>query len=281
MDLDIALAEIEQLKNLHAFPGFNLWVYMREFMNNYWGFPLGIICILGFVRSIITHNRKRLVLFFTTLAVLYFASRHRYVEAKYILYSFPLFAVLGSYLFIECFGWIQKRYISLIIILVLLHPLYLVVSWDYEHAQKSITIEAREWIEENIKINAKILLDNVGNAGPKLENSPENLKRQYQRAVQHNLMKADYLKLKLESSPSIHYNIIKIDSSAGTRKDYYQRYRLWQDVEEIGHSQEYYQKRGFEYIIVTERYSSKMVKELKMVKEFINGNKSIRIYKID
>ena len=281
VDLNVALTEITQLKSLHALSSFNLWIYLREFMKVYWGIPLGVLCILGLVRSIITTNRKILVLSFTVSAVLCFASLYRYVEAKYILCSFPLCAVLGSHLFVECCAWMEKRYLSLIILIMLVHPLYLIGNWDYGHARKSINLEAREWIEERISVNSKILLDNVGNAGPKLENSPENLKRQYQRALKHNLLKADYLKLKLESPPKNYYNIVQIDCPAGFREDDYKRYRLWQDTEEIGYPPEYYQKKGFEYIIVTDRYFSKMEKEFKLIKEFKRGHKGIRIYKVD
>jgi len=281
VEFDAVLTEIAQLKNLHAFSGFNLWIYLREFMNVYWGIPLGALCILGLVRSIITTNRKILVLSFTALAVLCFASLHRYVEAKYILCSFPLCALFGSHLFVECLAWMERRYLSLVILIVLVHPLYLIGNWDYEHARKSINVEAREWIEEHIRVNSKILLDNVGNAGPKLENAPENLRRQYQRALQYNLLKADYLKLKLESPQKIYYNIVQIDCPAGFREDDYQRYRLWQDTETIGYLPEYYHKKGFEYIIVTDRYFSTMGKEFKLIKEFKRGHKGIRIYKID
>jgi len=281
IDFNIALAEIVQLEALHSFSGFNLWIYIRELVNNYWGVPLGALCALGFIRSIITTNRKILVVFFTTLVILCFASIHKYVEAKYILYSFPLFAVLGSNLFVECFGRMKEKYVSLIVLVILVHPLYLIVNWDYEHAGKSITIEAKEWIEENISVNSKILLDNAGNAGPKLENSPENLRHQYQRALKHNLLKADHLKLKIESSSEVYYNIIHIDCSLGFREDDYKRYRLWQDVEEIGHLPEYYRKNGFEYIIVTDRYFSQMGKAFNIIKEFKGRHKGIRIYKVD
>ena len=280
-DLGMSFSEMVQLRDLHEFSGFNLWIYLREFAKNYWGIPLGAICIMGLARSVITTNRKMLVLFFTALAILCFASSHRYVEAKYIIYSFPLYAVLGSFLFTECFTRMHKRYLSLIILVVLIHPSYLIVNWDYEHSRKSITIEAKAWIEKHVAINSKILLDNVGNAGPKIENSPENLRRQYQRALKHNLLKADYLKLRLEYSPLIYYNIIQIDCPAGFREDDYQCYRLWQDTEKIGHSPEYYRKKGFEYIIVTDRYFSQMGKEFNLIKEFKRRKKGIRIYKID
>ena len=97
----------------------------------------------------------------------------------------------------------------------MIHPVYLIVNWNYEHSQKSITLESKEWIEQNIPANAKVLLDNVGNGGPKLYNSPSNLMRQYQRARKHNLLKAEYLKLQLEISPDVFYNITQVDSSGG------------------------------------------------------------------
>jgi hypothetical protein len=281
INLDVVLTEIVQLREFHAFSGFNLWVYLKEIIKVYWGVPLGALCVLGLIRSVITTNSKLLILFITASFVLCFASLHKYVEAKYILYSFPLFAVMGSHLFVECFARLKKRYLFLITFIVLVNPLYLIVNWDYEHAKKSIALEAREWVDENIPVNSKILLDNVGNAGPKIENSFENIKRQYQRALKHNLLKAEYLKLKLESSTEPCYNIIQIDCSGGFREDDYIRYRLWQDTEEIGHSLEYYREKEFEYIIITDRYFSAMRDEFKLVKEFRQGEKGIRIYKID
>ena len=281
IDFDIALTEIVQLEALHSFSGFNLWIYIRELVKNYWGVPLGALCALGFIRSIIPTNRKIPVVFLTTLVILCFASIYKYVEAKYILYSFPLFAVLGSYLFVECFGRMKNKHVSLIVLVILVHPLYLIVNWDYEHARRSITLEAKEWIEENISVNSKILLDNVGNAGPKLENSPENLRQQYQRAIKHNLLKADYLKLKLENPTRIYYDISQIDCPLGFREDDYKRYRLWQDVEEIGHLPEYYREKGFEYIIVTDSYFSQMGKAFNLTKEFKRRHKGIRIYNVD
>ena len=281
IDMDAALAEIVQLRDMHISSSFNLWVYIRELVRNYWGVPLGAISALGLIRSVFTKNRKMLVLFFTSLSVFCFASLHRYVEAKYVLYSFPLLAVCGAYLLVECIARIQKRYIFIAAMLLVVHPLFLIVSWDYEHAKKSINLVAKEWIEEHIPVNAKILLDNVGNAGPKLENSLDNLSRQYQRALQHNLLKAEYLKLQLELSPVIYYNIVQIDCADGSREDDYQRYQLWQDLEEIGHSPDYYRTKGFEYIIVTDRYISKMGKEIKPIKVFKRGKKGVWIYRIE
>ena len=280
IEFDSALVEIVQLRALHAFSGFHLGTYLREFSKAYWGIPLGTLCILGLIRSIITTDRKILMLASTASAVLCFASLHRYVEAKYVVYSFPLFALFASFLLMECFARLQKRYLYLIVLLLVLHPIYLIIDWDYYHVKKSITLEAKEWIEENIPVGSKILLDNVGNAGPKLNNSPQNIHNQYKRALTHNLLKAEYLKLKLELSPSIYYNIIQINCSAGFRKDDYQRYRLWQDVEEIGSSLVYYQEKGFDYIVVTDRYFSQIEQDFALIKEFKRGRRGIRIYKV-
>ena len=138
----------------------------------------------------------------------------------------------------------------------------------------------KEWIEDHIPGNTKILLDNVGNGGPKLANAPRNVRRQYQRAVEHNLLKAEYLKLKLEISPEIYYDITWVDSSGGFREDDYRRYRLWQDTEKIGHPPEYYREKGFAYIIVSDRYFSVMEDGFTAIKEFSRNRRSIRIYKL-
>jgi hypothetical protein len=162
----------------------------------------------------------------------------------------------------------------------MVHPLYLALNWNFERAQKSITLESKEWIEQNIPVNAKVLLDNVGNGGPKLHNSPSNLKDQYKRARHHKLLKAEYLALQLENPPSVFYDITQVDSSGGFREDDYQRYRLWQDTEEIGHPEKYYREKGYEYIVITNRYFSQIGDEFRLLKEFKRGKKGIRIYKV-
>jgi hypothetical protein len=280
LDLGTALSEVAELKAFHTGAGFTLFTYLKGFVINYWGLPLGMICLLGFFRAAITRSRERRALFITAAAVLLFASQYKYAEAKYILCSFPVFAVLGGMFFIKCCSRLNRASATVIALLIIIHPLYMVCTWDYEHAQKSINHEAREWIEANIPTNSKILLDNIGNAGPKLENSPEQLLQQHQRALQHKLLKADYLKLKLESKPKIYYRIYQVDSDAGSRRDDYLAYRIWQDTEEIGHPPDYYREKGFNYIIITESYFSQMGKRFNCIKEFKRENRGIRIYKI-
>ena len=279
-NLNSAFSEMGYLKAMHAFSGFSLWSYVKAFTRDYWGMPLGILCFAGFIRCLVITEKKVRVLSYTAAVVLVFASLHRYVEAKYILYSLPLYAVLGSYALTEWCVPLKKKYLCMIVLILVVHPVYRAVHWDYDRAQRSITLEAKEWIENNIPINTKILLDNVGNAGPKLENAPRNVARQYQRAVEHNLLKAEYLKLKLEISPEIYYDITWVDSSGGFREDDYRRYRLWQDTEEIGHPPEYYRERGFAYIILSDRYFSVMGDSFTAIKEFRRNRRSIRIYKL-
>jgi hypothetical protein len=280
IDLKSALSEVFYLRSMHAAPELTLFAYLKSLANDYWGIPLGMLCVAGLLRYLITTDRRIAVVSLTTLAILCFASLHRYVESKYILYGLPLFSVLGSRLLIEVFQKMKTQYLMVTILSLMVHPLYLTVSWNLERSQKSITLESKEWIEQNLPVNAKVLLDNVGNGGPKLHNSPSNLINQYQRARQHNLLKAEYLALQLESSPSVFYDITQVDSPGGFREDDYKRYRLWQDTEEIGHPEGYYRERGYEYIIITNRYFSQIGEEFRLLKEFTQGKKGIRIYKI-
>ena len=104
--------------------------------------------------------------------------------------------------------------------------------------------------------------------------------RQYQRARKQNVHKAEYLKLQLEISPDVFYKITQVDSSGGFREDDYRRYRLWQDTEEIGHPEAYYREKGYQYIIITNRYFSRRGDEFTLLKEFIRGSRGIRIYRV-
>ncbi|UCE07591.1 MAG: glycosyltransferase family 39 protein, partial [bacterium] len=280
IDLKLVLNEAAELRALHSYSGFNLLKYTKYFIKYYWGIPLGALCFLGFIHSITTRNRKLFVLFITSTTVICFASLHQYIEAKYIIYVFPIFALLGANLFWDCFGSIKRKSSYVVLLAFLIHPVYLVVDWDIQLVQKSLNQEAKEWIEEHIPVNAKILLDSHGKTGVKLNNSPENLKRQYQKALKHKLTKAEYLELKLQTSPETYYNLVFVNDSVGFRKDDYKRYCLWQDLEEIGKPLDYYQQKEFDYIIVTDRFFSQIGKEFNLIKEFNKRNRRIRIYKI-
>ena len=280
IDFKSALSEVFYLRAMHAASELTLFAYLKCLASDYWGIPLGMLCVAGLLRYLVTTDRRMGVVSLTTLAILCFASLHRYVESKYILYGLPLFAVLGSRFLIEVCQKMKTLYLMVIVLSLMIHPLYLTISWSSEHSQKSITLASKEWIEHNIPVNAKLLLDNVGNGGPKLHNSPSNLRDQYQRALKYNLLKADYLALQLESSPSVFYDITQVDSPGGFREDDYKRYRLWQDTDEIGHPETYYRERGYDYIIITNRYFSQIGDEFRLLKEFKRGKKGIRIYKI-
>ena len=52
-------------------------------------------------------------------------------------------------------------------------------------------------------------------------------------------------------------------------------------MEEIGNSADYYRRKGFEYIVVSERHFSKVAEGLRLLKEFSRGRKGIRIYSLD
>jgi len=284
LDFGTAVQEISELQAFHAYSGFNLWYYLRDFCQDYWGIPAGALCVAGIARYLLTRQAALRVLAIAALAVIAFASLHRYVEAKYILCAFPVAAVLGASLLNDAQYVLRMNphqfIVRTVLLVLLIHPLSLIISWDAERAAKSITLESKEWIEKHIPTQSKILLDNAGNAGPKLANAPDNIRRQYERARAHNLIKADYLKLLLETEPTVYYDIIEIDSVAGSRSDDYRHYRLWQDTDVIGHPPSYYCERGYDYIIVTNRNVSTVGEGFTLLKDFVRGEKEIRIYMV-
>jgi hypothetical protein len=284
LDLAPAWQEIQALQSFHDYSGFNLWYYARDFICHYWGIPAGALCAAGMARYLVSSQAALRVLAITSIAVILFASLHRYVEAKYILCAFPPAAVLGAALFAELTARVKRSYrasmLPVILLLLAIHPLSLIWRWDADRAAQSITMESKEWIEKNIPTQSRILLDNAGNAGPKLANDPVNIRRQYDRARAHNLIKADYLKLLLEIEPTVYYDIVEIDSPAGSRTDDYQRYRLWQDTDVIGHPPGYYCERGYDYIIVTKRNFKSIGEGFSLIKEFLRGDRGIKIYQV-
>jgi hypothetical protein len=282
IDFPLAFEEVRQLRAMHASESFTLARYLSGLVGGYFGIPAGILCLAGFCRLLFSRDRRVWVLLVTTLAVLFFISLHAYTDQRYIMQVFPVFAVAGAVLITELCRPLKSRMLTTLIwALIALHPLYLIVSWNTVHSKRSITLQAKDWIEEHIPVNAKILIDNAGNKGPKIVNSPENTARQYERALRHNLMKAEYLALKMKLKPDIYYRVYEIVNPGGFREDDFKRYLLWQDTEEIGHPPEYYRERGFDYIVVTKRFFDVMDHAgFVQVQEFRDRMRAIRIYAI-
>jgi hypothetical protein len=279
VEIPLVLREVTQMRDLHGASTFTLIPYLQGLSSGFWGIPLGGLCLLGLLEGVVK-NKKKLLIVITIIAILFFASLHRYVEAKYILHVFPLLAVCAATLLVRLLKKKNTFIVYLVACIVSMHSLYHVCCWDYEHTRTSINLMAKQWIEQNLPVNAKILVDNVGNEGPKLENSPENFRRQYEKAAGHNLMKADYLKLKSELKPAVYYDISLVDCSAGSIADDYEQYRTWEDLEKTGLPASYYREKGFQYIIMTDRYNTHMGEGFLLLKEFKRHAKTIHVYAV-
>lgn len=280
ISLPAALEEIRQLRAMHASDSFTLGRYLSGLVSGYFGIPAGLVCLAGFCRLLVSRDLRVWTLLAATIAVMGFISLHAYADQRYMMQVFPVFAVAGAILVTELLSPLKNRVlIGIVWAAVLLHPLQTCIAWDMDHSRRSITLQAKDWIEEHIPANAKMLIDNAGNKGPKLDNSPDNIARQYGRALQHNLMKAEYLALKMKLRPERYYRVYEIATPGGFRDDDYERYLSWQDTEEIGHPPEYYREKGFDYIVVTRRLFAVMQEQgFTPLKEFRSGKKAIRIY---
>ncbi len=280
IEIASALKEAAALRAMHSFSGFNLPAYIRHLAVDYWGRPLGALCVAGLVLAPLRYPRRLMPVVIAALAVLLFKSMHRYVEPKYILHALPVTAVCGAVLFSLACSRLKAPAVTALLVILIAHPLYCAVSWNILRSQKSIDTQAREWIEEHVPAGSKILLDNAGNKGPKLSNDPANIRRQLARARAHNLMKAEHLELLLTVRPETWYDLVYVFEPAGFRADDFRRYRLWQDLEKPGHPPAYYRRKGFDYIVVTERYFSLDWSGFVLVRDFTRGKRGVRIYAV-
>jgi 4-amino-4-deoxy-L-arabinose transferase-like glycosyltransferase len=282
IDFPVAFEEIRQLRAMHASESFTLVRYFAGLLGGYFGIPAGILCLAGFCRLLVSRDRRVWVLLVTTIAVLFFISLHAYADPRYMLQVFPVFAIAAAVVISELLAPVKSRVLFVLVwAAILINPLYRTVAWNVEHSGPSIPLQAKHWIEQNIPVNAKILVDNAGNKGPTLNNAPASLQAQYERAKQHNLLKAEYLALKLKIRPERYYRVYEIANPGGFREDDYLRYLSWQDTEEIGMAPAYYRSKGFEYIVVTKKLFSAMDQEgFVLLREFRAGKKAIRIYAV-
>lgn len=281
LDAAAALREAGQLHAMHSGGGFHLIDYIRHLLGEFWGVPLGAICLAGFVREIVVLRRKTVVLCLTIAAALTFKSMYRYVEAKYILYTFPLLAVCGGLLLADINRRLPAAAAVVLAGLLLAHPLSQIISWDHDRGGPGIDSAAREWIEATIPAGATILIDNVGNKGPKLTNTRANIRRQLERARRHNLMKAEHLHLLLKyPQPGPRYDLVQVNEPGGFRADDYQRYRLWQDLADIGRPASSYRAAGIQYVVITDRYESRMGPGLQLMRAFRKGRRAVLVYRV-
>ncbi len=281
IEIDAALREAFELRKMHTFEGFNLAVYIRRLAADYVGIPLGALCVGGLLLGAATRSKKLATIIITAAAVLCFKSMHRYVESKYILHSLPLLAVCGAALFSLVCERLKPAFAAVACMLLIAHPLYCSVDWAVARSRQSIDLQARQWIEEHIPAGSRILLDNIGNKGPKLANNPANIERQLQRARRHGLMKAEHLELQLEIQPDISYDLVYVYEPGGFRDDDFRRYLLWQDLEKLGMPPEFYREKEFDFIVITERYYSLPWNGFRLVREFHQDGRGVRIYRVE
>ncbi len=280
LEFSSAWKEISALNAMHVGAGFTLPAYVRLLLGpEHWGLPLGLLCLWG-VLSAFWRDRRHAILGLSCLSVFFFASRYRYVEGKYILCALPMLSALAASALVKVARSSRPVVLMAAGAALCCSSFLYIVQWDNSRAAPSINLEAQQWIERNIPAQAKILLDNTGNDGPKLANDPANVQRQYERAAARGLLKAEYLKLKAELKPETSYDITLVDDHGGFRQDDYERYCSWADLEKIGMSPAYYRKRGFEFLILTNRYFDKIGKGFILVKEFARLYNQIRIYRV-
>jgi len=280
VEFSLVQKEIYELNAMHRDAGFTLPAYIRLLLSaEIWGLPLGVLCLWGVI-SAFWRDRQHVLLGLSALSIFLFVSRYRYIEGKYILYCLPILAALTASAILKIIHAGRPVMVIAVWMVGCFSSCLLILEWDSSHAAPSINIEAKEWIEQNIPLNTKILLDNTGNDGPKLANNPANIQRQYERAAAQGLLKAEYLKLQAELRSKIYYNIVLVDAPEGSRRDDYEEWRSWQDLEKIGMPAAYYRKKGFEFLIVTDRYFEKIPAEFFPVKEFSRKHNKIRICKV-
>jgi hypothetical protein len=163
---------------------------------------LGLLCYAG-IAALLSNPlliSQGVILMLCSIFFFSFPTAMYFSPGKgYLFPAFPMFIAAGGYLLDRIYS--KSRVIFYIIFLLCFTPLV----WDCVEVLRGYMMEdtrtaAGNWVEQNIKVGSKILVDMAAHS-PSLKETKGQLTGLYNRAKELNHYKKEYLKLQLEAYP--------------------------------------------------------------------------------
>jgi len=224
------------------------------------GIPIiGLLCFIGVFNIVFCGNERKkqgnllilsaLILF--TIPVIFYHNS----GPGYLFPVFPLFILAGAQFLDTISNSKYNKLITGVFILALLPSIIFCLKLDYAYTRKDSRTIAKEWVESNIPSGSKILIDMYPNCPP-IKETKTQLTRLYNKAVELNHYKKEYLKLQLEAYPVSDkitgYEIFRIlrpaNEVSGTIEMVKEAEKV-QDLIDISNGFSYLRKSGIKYII--------------------------------
>lgn len=151
------------------------------------GFLLAILAAYSVFKSAFSKKREDILLlsFIIPFYVLMGASQYM-VSASYMIPLMPfLYILISKYLIQEIEKWewsqkIRKAVLTTGCLVLLIHPVSNVISYEISMAGKNTRYLAKEWIEENIPYDSKILMDSgksINSSAPMIAENKDSILR--------------------------------------------------------------------------------------------------------
>lgn len=233
---------------------------------------LGVISLAGFVFLLIRHKAVDLLLLSLPAFFLVAMATQGRHQPNWMLPTVPFFSLYAAVLIstllgkISPIGWGMKLAASIVILALVYAPVRNSIFLDYEMSQKDTRTIAKEWIENNIDADSKVLIDSPG-AGPQLRANRASLEKYFNDKAEDKLLSQAPAEVRQTFAKYERYSLEALNRYGG--KTYYVDYvfhEWWkpqENAEDLAvypvfgnfkrklFSIEELRELGFDYVVVT------------------------------
>lgn len=229
-------------------PGNGYLFYLKSMANNM-GLPVFLCSVLSIAFLKKQWKKFFLLLSFPLPFYLFMSNSKWFLGDRYLLPIYPFLSVLAATFAISTFQRFKREWLATTgAILLIIIPALRIIPFELSLAKQNTRYWAKEWIEENIPIGSKILIDSgrtINTYSPPISPNAENLIKMirkierlkegitYDESGIADAGSSIYFKYLLSSLPAATYDLTSTERGQAVR------------------SYPYYAENGFEYIITT------------------------------
>ena len=241
------------------------------------GIIIGIIFILSICFILFRHYIKNMLLlsFPILFSLISIVMSPSYTEARHQLIIYPFLSILSGIFIFSIYNRFGNKFkVNCILLLLMIFPFILIIKNNIYISKMDTRTLAKNWIEQNIPVNTKIILDEQS---PLLKQSKENLKKYYEESKQiekgqftTHLEKYYFYQMQAAST-WVTYNIFEIrhiwwrNKEISTGETYaiteYDK-DMANPVKKVGvRDLGFYIKDGYKYVVTSNRAYDSYIKE--------------------